>query len=74
MMPDYKIEIEGRTLDPETKGDVLDVKVTMEKENLTGFSQRSTTGMIASFDSNTATPTRSMSGIESTCSWATPGD
>ena len=35
--PDYKIEIEGRTLDAETKGDVLDIKVTMEKKNLTGF-------------------------------------
>jgi phage protein D len=35
--PDYKIEIEGRTVDEETKGDVLDVRVTMDLENLTGF-------------------------------------
>src|SRR5262249_5155120 len=35
--PDYKIEIEGRTLDAEAKGEVLDVKVTMDLENLTGF-------------------------------------
>jgi len=36
--PNYRIEIEGAELDPSTKGDVLDLKVTMEKENLTGFS------------------------------------
>jgi phage protein D len=35
--PDYKIEIEGRALDSETKGDVLEIKVTMDLENLTGF-------------------------------------
>jgi phage protein D len=35
--PDYKIEIEGRTVDAETKGDVLEVRVTMDQENLTGF-------------------------------------
>jgi phage protein D len=35
--PDYKIEIEGRALDAETKGDVLEVKVTMDLKNLTGF-------------------------------------
>jgi Bacteriophage probable baseplate hub protein len=35
--PDYKIDIRGQTLDDETKGDVLDVKVTMDKGNLTGF-------------------------------------
>jgi uncharacterized protein len=35
--PDYKIEIEGRTLDAATKGDVLDIKVTMDLKNLTGF-------------------------------------
>jgi Bacteriophage probable baseplate hub protein len=35
--PDYKIEIEGRELDAETKGDVLDVKVEMDLDNLTRF-------------------------------------
>jgi phage protein D len=35
--PDYKIEVEGRTLDPESKGDLLEVKVTMDLENLTHF-------------------------------------
>jgi phage protein D len=35
--PDYKIEIEGHTVDAETKGDVLEVRVTMDQENLTGF-------------------------------------
>ena len=35
--PDYKIEIEGRALDAETKGDVLEVRVTMDLKNLTGF-------------------------------------
>jgi len=35
--PNYKIEVEGRELDPESKGDVLEVKVTMDLENLTHF-------------------------------------
>ena len=35
--PDYKIEVEGHPLDAETKGDVLDIKVTMDKDKLTGF-------------------------------------
>lgn len=35
--PNFKVEVEGRELDPEAKGDVLDIKVTMDKENLTGF-------------------------------------
>src|SRR5215813_2741996 len=35
--PDYQIEIEGHELDAETKGDVLELKVTMDLENLTGF-------------------------------------
>lgn len=30
--PDFNVEIEGEELDPETKGDVLDLKVTMEKD------------------------------------------
>jgi phage protein D len=35
--PNFKIEVEGRDLDPEAKGDVLSVKVTMDLENLTSF-------------------------------------
>lgn len=35
--PDYKIEVERRELDQTTKGDILEVKVTMDKDNLTGF-------------------------------------
>jgi phage protein D len=36
--PNYEIEVEGRALDAETKGDVLDIKVTMDLKNLTGIS------------------------------------
>jgi phage protein D len=35
--PNFKIEVENRELDPEAKGDILDVKVTMDLENLTSF-------------------------------------
>jgi phage protein D len=35
--PDYKIEVEGQEVDPESKGDVLDLKVTMDLANLTHF-------------------------------------
>jgi phage protein D len=35
--PNFKIEVEGRELDPESKGDVLDVKVVMDIDNLTSF-------------------------------------
>jgi phage protein D len=35
--PNFKIEVENQELDPESKGDVLDVKVTMDLENLTSF-------------------------------------
>lgn len=35
--PDYRIEIEGQALSPATKGDILDIKVVMDKENLTSF-------------------------------------
>lgn len=35
--PDYKIEVEGREIDPESKGDVLELKVTMDLANLTHF-------------------------------------
>ena len=35
--PNYKIEVEGRELDPQAKGDVLEVKVTMHIYNLTSI-------------------------------------
>jgi phage protein D len=35
--PNYKIEVEGQELDPESKGDVLEVKVTMDLNNMTHF-------------------------------------
>ena len=35
--PNYKIEVERQELDPESKGDVLEVKVTMDKDNMTHF-------------------------------------
>src|SRR5689334_10777586 len=35
--PNYKIEVEGKELDPESRGDVLEVKVTMDLENLAHF-------------------------------------
>ena len=31
--PNFKVEVEGRELDPESKGDVLDLKVTMDSDN-----------------------------------------
>jgi len=33
--PEFKVEVEGRELDPESIKDVLDVKVTMDMENMT---------------------------------------
>ena len=35
--PNFKVEVEGRELDPQAKGDVLDLKVTMDIDNLTSF-------------------------------------
>src|SRR6478752_4576965 len=35
--PNFKVEVEGRELDPQAKGDVLEVKVTMDIDNLTSF-------------------------------------
>lgn len=35
--PDYRIEVEGRAVSPEVKGDVLDLKVVMDMENMTSF-------------------------------------
>ena len=36
--PDFKVEVGGRVLDQTTKGDILDLKVTLEKDSLAGFS------------------------------------
>lgn len=33
--PDFRVEIEGEALDPETKGDVLSLKVVMDLDNMT---------------------------------------
>ena len=35
--PDYLIEIKDQALDPETKGDVIDLKVTLLKDNIGSF-------------------------------------
>ena len=35
--PDYKITVEHQEIDPESKGDVLELKVTMDLANLTHF-------------------------------------
>jgi phage protein D len=35
--PDYRIEVEGAELDPASKGDILEVKVVMDIDNLTSF-------------------------------------
>lgn len=35
--PDYRIEIEGQELDPQSKGDILEVKVVMDMDNMTSF-------------------------------------
>lgn len=35
--PDYRIEVEGAELDPASKGDILEVKVVMDMENMTSF-------------------------------------
>ncbi len=33
--PDFRVEVEGQALDPESRGDVLELKVTMDMENMT---------------------------------------
>jgi len=33
--PDFRVEVEGRELDSETKGDILDLKVTMDMDAMT---------------------------------------
>lgn len=35
--PDFRLEIEGAELDPETHGDVLQMKVVMDMDNMTSF-------------------------------------
>lgn len=35
--PDFKVEIEGQELDPASKGDILELKVVMDMENMTSF-------------------------------------
>jgi uncharacterized protein len=35
--PNYKVEVEGRELDPQSRGDVLEVKVVMDLNNLSSF-------------------------------------
>jgi len=35
--PNYRVEVDGRELDPAAKGDVLDVKVVLDIENIAGF-------------------------------------
>src|SRR5690349_20343504 len=35
--PNYKIEVEGTELDPDSKGDVLELKVVMDIDNMTSF-------------------------------------
>ena len=35
--PDYKVTVEGQELDPETKGDILDLKVVMDMDQMTSF-------------------------------------
>lgn len=32
--PDYRVEVEGQELDPEVKGDILDLKVVLDLENM----------------------------------------
>jgi len=56
--PNYKIEIEGKELSPESKGDVLGIKVTMDMENLASFQLTINNWDAAKFDfkySDTAT-------------------
>ena len=35
--PEYKVVVEGQELDPEVKGDVLDLKVVMDMDQMTSF-------------------------------------
>ena len=35
--PDYRIEVEGQELDPQSKGDILELKVVMDMDNMTSF-------------------------------------
>lgn len=35
--PEFQVKIDGEVLDPTTKGDILQVEVTMDLDNMTGF-------------------------------------
>jgi phage protein D len=35
--PNYKVVVEGQELDPEVKGDILDIKVVMDMDQMTSF-------------------------------------
>lgn len=35
--PDFRVEIEGQTLDPTTHGDILEIKVVMDMDNMASF-------------------------------------
>ncbi|MDJ0653691.1 MAG: hypothetical protein QNJ40_06045 [Xanthomonadales bacterium] len=35
--PDFRVEVEGQELDPESQGDVLELKVSMDMENMASF-------------------------------------
>ncbi|HVO01312.1 MAG TPA: hypothetical protein VMT54_03880 [Candidatus Cybelea sp.] len=35
--PDFRVEVEGEALDPESHGDVLELKVVMDMDNMTSF-------------------------------------
>lgn len=35
--PNFRVEIEGEELDPQTHGDILDLKVVMDKDNMASF-------------------------------------
>ena len=35
--PDFRVEIEGEALDPESHGDIIEVKVVMDMDNMTSF-------------------------------------
>ena len=58
--PDFKVMVEGRELDPTTHGDIIDLNVTMDIEQLTSFDLTVNNWDDSSFDSNTATQLRSM--------------
>lgn len=48
--PDFKVMVEGRELDPTTHGDILDLNITMDIEQLTSFDLTVNNWDDASFD------------------------